>query len=205
MAEFSTGNGFPDVVVTGVAMTTALATDADSSWKKLLDGQSGIRKLDDPFVEQFDLPVRIGGHLQEDFDHQLTRVELHRFLFLQKMATVVGRRVWANAGSPEVDSNRLMVSIGTAMGSGVALADDHTPNWQHSSYDRQPQAHGRVSHHPPPRYRNDWHGYNRGYPYRDPYDSYAPPPVVYAPAPPPPPVVYAPAPSLDIVVPIHIR
>jgi beta-ketoacyl ACP synthase len=117
MARLSTGNGFPDVVVTGIAMTTALATDADNTWKKLLDGQSGIRKLDDPFVEQFDLPVRIGGHLQEDFDHQLTRVELHRFLFLQKMATVVGRRVWANAGSPEVDSNRLMVSIGTGMGS----------------------------------------------------------------------------------------
>jgi beta-ketoacyl ACP synthase len=33
------------------------------------------------------------------------------------MSTVIGRRVWANAGSPEVDSNRLMVSIGTGMGS----------------------------------------------------------------------------------------
>jgi beta-ketoacyl ACP synthase len=117
MAQPSTGNGLPDVVVTGIAMTTALATDADSTWKKLLDKQSGIRKLDDPFVEEFDLPVRIGGHLLEDFDPELTRVELRRFLFLQKIATVVGRRVWANAGSPEVDSNRLMVSVGTGMGS----------------------------------------------------------------------------------------
>jgi beta-ketoacyl ACP synthase len=117
MARLSTGNGLPDVVVTGIAMTTALATDADSVWKKLLDGQSGIRKLEDPFIEEFDLPVRIGGHLREDLDHQLTRVELRRFLFLQKIATVVGRRVWANAGSPDVDSNRLMVSIGTGMGS----------------------------------------------------------------------------------------
>ena len=117
MAQPATGNGLPDVVVTGIAMTTALATDADSTWKKLLDKQSGIRKLDDPFVEKFDLPVRIGGHLLEDFDPELTRVELRRFLFLQKIATVVGRRVWANAGSPEVDSNRLMVSIGTGMGS----------------------------------------------------------------------------------------
>lgn len=98
-------------------MTTALATDADSTWKKLLDGQSGIRKLDDPFVEQFDLPVRIGGHLLEDFDAEMTRVELRRFLFLQKISTVLGRRVWANAGSPDVDVNRLMVSIGTGMGS----------------------------------------------------------------------------------------
>ena len=117
MAQLSTGNGFPDVVVTGIAMTTALATDADSTWKKLLDKQSGIRKLDDLFVEEFDLPVRIGGHLLEDFDHELTRVELRRYLFLQKMSTRLGRRVWANAGSPEVDTNRLMVSIGTGMGS----------------------------------------------------------------------------------------
>jgi beta-ketoacyl ACP synthase len=117
MAKLSTGDGFPDVVVTGAAMTTALATDADSTWKKLLDGQSGIRKLDDPFVERFDVPVRIGGHLLEDFDSELTRVELRRMMFLQKISVVLGRRVWANAGSPEVDPNRLMVAIGTGMGS----------------------------------------------------------------------------------------
>ena len=64
MAPLTTGNGLPDVVVTGVAMTTALAVDAENTWKKLLDGQSGIRLLDDPFVEEYDLPVRIGGHLQ---------------------------------------------------------------------------------------------------------------------------------------------
>ncbi|MGA8545119.1 MAG: beta-ketoacyl synthase N-terminal-like domain-containing protein, partial [Mycobacterium sp.] len=100
MAQLSTGNGLPDVVVTGIAMTTALAADADNTWKKLLDKQSGIRTLDDSFVAEFDLPVRIGGHLLEDFDHELSRVELRRFLRLQKMSTVVGRRVWTNAGSP---------------------------------------------------------------------------------------------------------
>jgi beta-ketoacyl ACP synthase len=121
MVRLATGNGLLDVVVTGVAMTTALATDVDGTWKKLLDGQSGIRKLDDPFIEQFDLPVRIGGHLLEDFDSQLTRVELRRFFFLEKMATIVARRVWADAGSPEVDTNRLLVSIGTGMGSTEEL------------------------------------------------------------------------------------
>jgi beta-ketoacyl ACP synthase len=117
MADLSTGNGFADVVVTGVAMTTALATDADDTWKRLLDGQSGIRRLDDEFVERFALPVQIGGHLLEDFDQYLTRIELRRFLYLQKISTQVARRLWKNAGSPEVDPNRLMVSIGTAMGS----------------------------------------------------------------------------------------
>ena len=102
-------------------MTTALATDAENTWKKLLDGQSGIRKLDDPFVEEYDLPVRIGGHLLEEFDHLLTKVELRRLSYLQKMSTVLSRRVWENAGSPEVDTRRLMVSIGTGMGSSEEL------------------------------------------------------------------------------------
>lgn len=121
MAPLSTGNGFPNVVVTGIAMTTAVATDAESTWKALLDGQSGIRKLDDPFVEEYDLPVRIGGHLLEEFDSQLTRVELRRLSYLQKMSTVLSRRLWDNAGSPEVDPKRLMVSIGTGLGSAEEL------------------------------------------------------------------------------------
>lgn len=121
LARLSTGNGFPNVVVTGIAMTTALATSADDTWKKLLDGQSGIRRLEDPFVEEYDLPVRIGGHLLEDFDHELTRIELRRLSYLQKMSTVLSRRVWENAGSPEVDSKRLTVSIGTGMGSTEEL------------------------------------------------------------------------------------
>jgi beta-ketoacyl ACP synthase len=119
--QLSTGNGFPNVVVTGFAMTTALATDAESTWQKLLDGQSGIRKLEDPFVEQYNLPVRIGGHLLEDFDSELSRVELRRLSYLQKMSTVLSRRAWENAGTPEVDTRRLMVSIGTGLGSAEEL------------------------------------------------------------------------------------
>jgi beta-ketoacyl ACP synthase len=121
MAPFSTGKGFPNVVVTGVAMTTALAAEAENTWKLLLEGQRGIRKLDDPFVEEFDLPVRIGGHLVEEFDSQLTRIELRRKSYLQRMSTVLARRLWENAGSPEVDTNRLLVSIGTGMGSPEEL------------------------------------------------------------------------------------
>ena len=121
LAALSTGNGLPNVVVTGIAMTTALATDADTTWKKLLDGQSGIRLLEDDFIEQYDLPVRIGGHLHEDFEEDLTRVEKRRLSYLQKMSTVLGRRVWENAGSPEVDERRLMVSVGTGLGSAEEL------------------------------------------------------------------------------------
>jgi beta-ketoacyl ACP synthase len=121
MASLTTGNGLPDVVVTGVAMTTALATDAENTWKKLLDGQSGIRRLTDPFVEEYNLPVRIGGHLLEDFESDIDRVEKRRYSYLQKMAAVMGRRVWENAGAPEVDTRRLLVSVGTGLGSAEEL------------------------------------------------------------------------------------
>ena len=76
MAPLTTGNGLPDVVVTGIAMTTALAVDTENTWKKLLDGQSGIRTLDDPFVTEYDLPVRIGGHLLEDFESDLSLIHI---------------------------------------------------------------------------------------------------------------------------------
>lgn len=121
LSSLSTGNGFPNVVVTGFTMTTALATDADGTWKRLLAGESGIRLLDDPFVEEYNLPVRIGGHLLEDFDHDLSRVESRRFSYLQRMATVLSRRAWEHAGEPDVDPKRLMVSIGTGMGSTEEL------------------------------------------------------------------------------------
>ena len=121
MGSPTTGNGLPDVVVTGIAMTTSVATDAESTWKALLDGQSGIRKLEDPFIEQFELPVRIGGHLLEDFESELTKVENRRMSYVQKMAAVLGRRVWDNAGAPEVDTTRLLVSIGTGLGGAEAL------------------------------------------------------------------------------------
>ena len=121
MTRLSTGNGFPNVVVTAVAMTTALATDAENTWKKLLDGQSGIRKLDDPFVEEYDLPGPHRRASSRGVRSLLTKVELRRLSYLQKMSTVLGRRAWANAGSPEVDTKRLMVSIGTGMGSSEEL------------------------------------------------------------------------------------
>ncbi|MCK5752968.1 MAG: beta-ketoacyl-ACP synthase, partial [Mycobacterium sp.] len=46
----ATKRKLPDVVVTGVAMTTALGTDVDTTWQALLDGRSGIRLLEDESI-----------------------------------------------------------------------------------------------------------------------------------------------------------
>ncbi|WKG04614.1 KasA/KasB family beta-ketoacyl-ACP synthase [Mycolicibacterium sp. HK-90] len=106
----------PDVVVTAVASTTSLASQAEDTWRLLLEGRSGIRPLDKPFVDEFDFPVRIAGQLTESFDDILTRVERRRLSYMGQMSTVLGRRLWESAGSPDIDTRRLLVSIGLALG-----------------------------------------------------------------------------------------
>ncbi|GAB3207921.1 KasA/KasB family beta-ketoacyl-ACP synthase [Nocardia sp. NPDC056611] len=124
MTTPSTLNGnFPNVVVTSMAATTSIAGDVDATWKGLLNGESGIDTLEDDFIAEYDLPVRIGGHLKVSPDTLLERVEIRRMAYVERLATVLGREVWKNAGTPEVDPLRLGVAIGTGLGGGDALID----------------------------------------------------------------------------------
>jgi beta-ketoacyl ACP synthase len=120
----STANGgFPSVVVTAIEATTSLAPDIESTWKGLLAGESGIRVLDDPFVDKWDLQVKIGGHLKEALDPQMTRLELRRMSYVQRMSKYVGNRLWDAAGRPEVDPDRFSVVIGTGLGGGEKIVE----------------------------------------------------------------------------------
>ncbi|NKY52127.1 KasA/KasB family beta-ketoacyl-ACP synthase [Nocardia vermiculata] len=114
---------YRDVVVTSLAATTSIAGDVDSTWKGLLNGESGIDVLDDGFIDQFELPVRIGGHLEVAPSSALSREESRRLSYVEQMALVLGREVWSNAGAPEVDPVRLGVSVGTGLGGAEALID----------------------------------------------------------------------------------
>jgi beta-ketoacyl ACP synthase len=129
MTRLRTGDGFANVVVTAVVSTTSLAPDAEQTWQFLLEGRSDIRELDSPFVGEFKSPVRIGGPLQENFDDHLTRIELRRLSSMQKMSVVLGRRLWETAGTPEIDTRRLTVSIGIAMGITEEIRAQHDA-WQ---------------------------------------------------------------------------
>ncbi|MET9487616.1 KasA/KasB family beta-ketoacyl-ACP synthase [Nocardia sp. NPDC006630] len=112
---------FPNVVVTALAATTSIAGDVDSTWKGLLNGESGIDVLEDSFLDDFGLPVRIGGHLKVCPTSVLEREEIRRTSYVEQMALVLGREVWRNAGSPEVDGDRLGVAIGTGLGGAEML------------------------------------------------------------------------------------
>ncbi|MFE3260349.1 KasA/KasB family beta-ketoacyl-ACP synthase [Nocardia sp. NPDC059091] len=122
---FSRDGAFPDVVVTSLAATTSIAGDVDATWKGLLNCESGIDVLNDDFIEDYGLPVRIGGHLKVSPDTLLSRVEIRRMAYVERLATVLGREVWRNAGAPEVDPLRLGVAIGTGLGGADALIDSN--------------------------------------------------------------------------------
>lgn len=125
MGALGTGDAFPDIVVTAFVSTTALATDAEETWQLLQQGRSGIRTLDKWFITEFDSPVRIGGPILEDLDEQLGRVERRRTSYMQKMSTILSRRLWEAAGTPEIDTRRLAVSVGLALGSTEEIPLQH--------------------------------------------------------------------------------
>lgn len=104
------------VVVTGMAVTTSVGPDLDQTWQGLLDGRSGIAALTDDWVTEMQMPVTFGGRLLIDPAERLKKVEARRLDFVQQLAVTLGRDAWSQAGAPEVEKERLGVSIGTGLG-----------------------------------------------------------------------------------------
>lgn len=124
LENFSTRNGgFRDVVVTAVEITTSIGADTDSSWQGLLSGASGIKTLTDPEITEAGLPNTIGGKLVHDPTTDLDRVRKRRMCYVQQMSYAMGKRLWATAGEPEVDKDRLGVCIGTGLGGADTIVD----------------------------------------------------------------------------------
>lgn len=124
MTRPSTANGnFPSVVVTAVTATTSIASDIESTWKGLLAGESGIRALDGEFIHKWDLAAKIGGHLKESIDDEMTRLDLRRMSYVQRMGKYLSKRIWEAAGTPEVDPDRFSVVIGTGIGGGEKIVE----------------------------------------------------------------------------------
>ncbi len=110
-----------EVVVTGLGATTPLGGDVASSWAALLDGQSGVSRLDDDWAP--DLPARLVARCKADPAEQLSRIAIRRLDRSQQLALIAAREAWAHAGTPEVDPLRLAVVIGTGVGGAKTLLD----------------------------------------------------------------------------------
>ncbi|MGN6472780.1 MAG: beta-ketoacyl-[acyl-carrier-protein] synthase family protein [Mycobacteriales bacterium] len=111
------------VVVTGIGTTTPLGGDAPSTWRALLDGQSGAALLDDDWAA--DLPVRIAARAASDPADTLPAQRLRSLDRSQQFALVAGLEAWRDAGAPEVAPERLAVVVSSGIGGMTTLLDQY--------------------------------------------------------------------------------
>ena len=104
------------VVITGLGTTSPLGGDVASTWEGALAGRSGARPIEAPWVEQHQLPVTFAAQLAVPTADVLPRVEMKRMDPCGQYAMIAAREAWADAGSPEVDPERLGVVCATGIG-----------------------------------------------------------------------------------------
>ncbi|WP_030616272.1 beta-ketoacyl-[acyl-carrier-protein] synthase family protein [Streptomyces sclerotialus] len=108
-----------NVLVTGLGATTPLGGDAESTWNAMLAGRSGIGPIEEEWADQ--LPGRIAGRLAVEPSAVLDRVQARRMDRCEQVALVAAREAWADAGTPDVDPERLAVVIGTGTGGALTM------------------------------------------------------------------------------------
>ena len=110
-------NDSAQVVVTGLGAITPVGTDVTSTWESLLAGRSGVQKLTEAWAAE--LPERIAAWAAADPATLLDRIQARRLDRCEQFAMVAAREAWADAGSPQVDQDRLGVVVSSGIG-GVA-------------------------------------------------------------------------------------
>ncbi|KAA5826557.1 beta-ketoacyl-[acyl-carrier-protein] synthase family protein [Saccharopolyspora hirsuta] len=117
-----------EVVITGLGATTPLGGDVASTWDGVLNGATGIKRLEEEWLDRFELPAKIGAPLAVEPADVLPRVQLRRMDRCEAIAVIAAREAWADAGfelpsdeSEPVDPDRLGVALGTGIGGPLTL------------------------------------------------------------------------------------
>ena len=114
---------FKKVVVTGIGATTPLGGDSKTTWQNLLAGKSGISTLTQEWVAKHELPVTFAGQAKTPATDVLSLQEAKRLDPSSQFALIAAREAWADAGSPEVNPERLAVDYATGIGGVWTLLD----------------------------------------------------------------------------------
>ncbi|WP_432707526.1 beta-ketoacyl-[acyl-carrier-protein] synthase family protein [Nocardiopsis ansamitocini] len=115
--------GTTGAVVTGLGATTPLGGDVASTWAALVAGENGISPIEQDWAVDF--PVRIAAQLRVEPTEVLDRVQARRLDRCEQIALVAAREAWADAGSPDVDPERLAVVVGTGTGGALTMLGQH--------------------------------------------------------------------------------
>lgn len=113
----------PRIVVTGIGASSPLGGTAPESWSALLEGVSGARTLEYDWVEQYQLPVTFAAEAKVRPDTVLERPVAKRLDPASQFAMVAAMEAWADAGSPDVEPERLGVDFATGIGGVWTLLD----------------------------------------------------------------------------------
>jgi 3-oxoacyl-[acyl-carrier-protein] synthase II len=105
-----------NVVITGLGAITPVGADVASTWDSLLAGRSGVTKLTEDWARE--LPARIAAWAADPAS-MIDRVQARRLDRCEQFALVAAREAWADAGTPEVEPERLGVVVSSGIG-GVA-------------------------------------------------------------------------------------
>lgn len=121
------------VVVTGLGAFSPLGEDVPTTWKNALEGVSGVKTIEEPWVEEYGIPVSFAAQVAIDptESERLSKVEAKRLDPSGQFALIAAREAWADAGfsgkdadsAEEVDSERTAVAFGTGMGGVWTLLD----------------------------------------------------------------------------------
>lgn len=113
------------IAVTGLGATSPLGGDVTTTWDGALAGRSGTAPLDPAWLERYALPVTFACRLAVPMTEVLTRQEIKRNDPSGQYALVAAREAWAHAGAPEVDPERLAVSMASGIGGVWTLLDSY--------------------------------------------------------------------------------
>ena len=106
----------PRIVITGLGTFSPLAPNAPDTWSALLDGASGARSLEQPWVTELALPVTFASQAAVDPETVLDRVEAKRLDRGSQFSLLAAREAWKDAGEPDVEPERLGVDWATGIG-----------------------------------------------------------------------------------------
>ena len=112
-----------DVVVTGLGTINPLGGDAASTWAALHAGTCAIRALEPSWVNDYELPVRIGAPLAIDPAEMLSPRQMRRLDRASQCALLAARQAWEQAGPPQVAPQRLAVSVSPGMGPVLSVME----------------------------------------------------------------------------------
>jgi len=118
-----TSNPEQRIVVTGLGATTPVGGTATETWEAVLAGQSGVRLMPFDWVETYQLPVKIAATIKQPPLEVLTKVETRRLDPAGQYGLIAARDAWADAGTPDVDPERLGVVMGSGIGGVNTLLD----------------------------------------------------------------------------------